>query len=52
MYPERRARLAVAARDLAVRRFDWKALGEKQRLLYAELLAGKRNRAAKRPAVS
>jgi glycosyltransferase involved in cell wall biosynthesis len=38
-YPEKRARLAAAARELAVRRFDWKALGEKQRQLYRELLA-------------
>src|SRR6185369_13056187 len=27
-YPASRACLAAAARDLAVRRFDWKALGE------------------------
>ena len=36
--PAKRARLAVAARELAVRQFDWKALGEKQRVLYRELL--------------
>jgi glycosyltransferase involved in cell wall biosynthesis len=50
-YPESRARLAGAARDLAVRRFGWKALGEKQRLLYAGLLAGRRKRAATHPAL-
>jgi glycosyltransferase involved in cell wall biosynthesis len=37
--PAKRARLALAARELAVRQFDWKALGEKQRALYRELLA-------------
>ena len=51
-YPESRARLASAARDLAVRRYDWKALGQKQRSLYAELLAGSRKGGDKRPAVS
>jgi glycosyltransferase involved in cell wall biosynthesis len=33
-----RARIAQAARALAERRFDWKALGEKQRALFRELL--------------
>jgi glycosyltransferase involved in cell wall biosynthesis len=45
-YPEMRARIAASARDLAVRNFDWKALGEKQRLLYKELLA-RRGRTSK-----
>jgi glycosyltransferase involved in cell wall biosynthesis len=47
-HPEIRARLALAARELAAHRFDWKALGEKQRLLYKELLA-QRPRGAVRP---
>jgi len=51
-YPESRARLAAAARELAVRRFDWKALGEKQRSLYNELLAFQRKQGCKRPVVS
>jgi glycosyltransferase involved in cell wall biosynthesis len=37
-HPEVRARLAAVARTLAERNFDWKALGEKQRELYRELL--------------
>ncbi len=49
--PELRARLASAARELAVRHFDWKALGDKQRQLYRELLA-RRARAQKAPRVS
>ncbi len=36
--PELRARLAATARRLAVHNYDWKALGEKQRRLYRELL--------------
>jgi glycosyltransferase involved in cell wall biosynthesis len=33
-----RSRIAAAAREIAERRFDWRSLGEKQRLLYRELL--------------
>jgi glycosyltransferase involved in cell wall biosynthesis len=36
--PAARARLARAARAIAVRHFDWKRLGEKQRALYREML--------------
>ena len=50
-HPEKRARLAGAARELALRRFDWKALGEKQRMLYKELLVP-RARAPKPRAMS
>ena len=47
-YPEARARMAAAARDLAERHFDWKALGEKQRKLYRELLDARGTRRASR----
>jgi len=50
-HPEKRARLAAAAGELAVRNFDWKALAEKQRQLYTELLARRKRRAGP-PAVS
>jgi glycosyltransferase involved in cell wall biosynthesis len=33
--PERRAHIAAAARQHAIRNFDWQALGEKQRALFA-----------------
>jgi glycosyltransferase involved in cell wall biosynthesis len=36
--PERRAQLARAAYDHAVRNFDWRAIGEKQRALLRDLL--------------
>ena len=36
--PERRAQIAQAAYDHAVRHFDWRAIGEKQRSLLRELL--------------
>lgn len=36
--PERRAQIARAAFDRAVRNFDWRAIGEKQRSLLRELL--------------
>ena len=36
--PERRAQIARAAYDHAVRNFDWRAIGEKQRALLRELL--------------
>jgi glycosyltransferase involved in cell wall biosynthesis len=36
--PERRAQIAIAAHDHAIRHFDWKAIGEKQRALLRELL--------------
>jgi glycosyltransferase involved in cell wall biosynthesis len=42
--PELRSRVADAARELAERHFDWKALGEKQRSLYRELLEERRPR--------
>jgi glycosyltransferase involved in cell wall biosynthesis len=35
---ERRAQMACAAYDHAVRHFDWRAIGEKQRRLLRELL--------------
>ena len=35
---ERRAQMALAARDHAIRHFDWRAIGEKQRSLLRELL--------------
>jgi glycosyltransferase involved in cell wall biosynthesis len=38
--PVERARIARAARAIAERDFDWKRIGEKQRALYQELLAG------------
>ena len=37
--PERRAQIAIAARDHAVRHFDWRAIGEKQRALLREHLS-------------
>ena len=36
--PERRAQIASAAYDHAVRNFDWRAIGDKQRALLRELL--------------
>jgi len=36
--PERRAQIARAAHDHAVRNFDWRAIGEKQRRMWRELL--------------
>ena len=36
--PERRAQMARAAYDQALRRFDWRAIGEKQRTLLRDLL--------------
>jgi glycosyltransferase involved in cell wall biosynthesis len=36
--PERRRQIALAAYDHAVRQFDWRAIGEKQRALLRELL--------------
>jgi glycosyltransferase involved in cell wall biosynthesis len=36
---ERRAQIARAARDHAVRNFDWRAIGDKQRALLRELLS-------------
>jgi glycosyltransferase involved in cell wall biosynthesis len=36
--PERRAQMARAARDHALRSFDWRAIGEKQRQLLRDLL--------------
>ena len=36
--PERRAQIAQAAYDHAVRSFDWRAIGEKQRTLLRDLL--------------
>jgi glycosyltransferase involved in cell wall biosynthesis len=36
--PERRAQMARAARDHALRNFDWRAIGEKQRALLRDLL--------------
>ncbi len=35
--PEKRTKLAFAARTIAEQNFDWKQLGEKQRALYREL---------------
>lgn len=42
---DRRRRMARAAREIAERRFGWRALGEKQRALYRELLAQTPDRA-------
>ncbi|MEX2264107.1 MAG: glycosyltransferase [Bryobacteraceae bacterium] len=39
--PELRRTMARNARELAERRFGWRALGEKQRALYRELLSSK-----------
>jgi glycosyltransferase involved in cell wall biosynthesis len=36
--PERRAQIAQAARDHAIRHFDWRAIGQKQRALLRDLL--------------
>jgi glycosyltransferase involved in cell wall biosynthesis len=36
--PDLRAHIAAAARRIAVQTYDWKALGDKQRRLYRELL--------------
>jgi glycosyltransferase involved in cell wall biosynthesis len=36
--PERRAQIAIAARDHAIRNFDWRAIGDKQRALLREHL--------------
>jgi glycosyltransferase involved in cell wall biosynthesis len=49
--PELRARVACAARELAERHFDWKALGEKQRSLYRELLEERQPRPPAPPPV-
>ena len=42
--PAERRRLAVAARRIAEQRFDWKALGRKQRTLYRELIQDRAQR--------
>jgi glycosyltransferase involved in cell wall biosynthesis len=36
--PERRVQMARAAREHALRNFDWRAIGEKQRALLRDLL--------------